>query len=151
MISTEWILGINKSDLKEVYAIRHAVFCEEMNISETVESDGLDACAVHLLVYMDGTPAATGRLLVMNDEFIIGRIAVLKRFRGNRLGDLVVRLLIRSAFNMGGVRQVVHSQLYVQGFYEKLGFTPRGEVYEEAGIPHIKMVREGDITGACQS
>jgi hypothetical protein len=34
----------------------------------------------------------------------------------------------------------LHAQISAQGFYERLGFTPRGEVYAEVGIPHIEMV-----------
>ena len=151
MITSEYILGINESDLTEIRAIRNAVFCKEQQVPESIERDGLDQSAVHVLVSMNGNPAATGRLLILNDEFTIGRVAVLPQFRGKRLGDLVMRLLIRTAFDMGGERQVVHAQLPVQGFYEKLGFIPQGEIYEEAGIPHIIMVREGDIFGTCKN
>ena len=150
MINTEWILGLNKSDLQQVHAIRHTVFCQEQQIDQTLEQDGLDESAVHLLVSYKGTPAATGRLLVTTDEFLLGRIAVLPDFRGKQLGDLVVRLLIRMAYTMGGERQVVHSQLPVQSFYEKLGFAPIGEVYQESGVPHITMERFGDIFGTCE-
>jgi len=151
MVSSEWILGINESDLKEVRAIRHAVFCQEQQIAESIEQDGLDASAIHVLVSADGTPAATGRLLVTTEDFTIGRIAVLPQFRGKKLGDFVVRLLIRTAFDMGSERQVVHSQLPVAGFYEKLGFVRIGETYEEAGITHITMERFGDIFGICDA
>lgn len=151
MISTEWILGINEADLAEIRAIRHAVFCKEQQIDEAIERDGLDPAAIHLLISCEGSPAATGRLLVMTDQFTIGRIAVLPQFRKKRLGDLAVRLLIRTAYDMGGEQQWVHAQLPVRGFYEKLGFTAQGEIYEEAGIPHINMLHEGDITGTCKS
>lgn len=150
MVTTEWILGINESDLAEVRRIRHAVFCMEQQIDESIEQDGLDASAVHVLTYVDGKPAATGRLLVMAEEFNIGRMAVLPEFRGQRLGDLVVRLLIRTAFDMGGEQQVVHAQIGVRGFYEKIGFVAQGEIYEEAGIPHITMVHKGDVHGKCE-
>jgi predicted GNAT family N-acyltransferase len=28
-----------------------------------------------------------------------------------------------------------------KAFYQRLGFTPRGEPFEEVGIPHIEMVK----------
>jgi len=149
MIATEWILGINKADLTDVHAIRNAVFCEEQQIDESIERDELDPSAIHVLVSYDDIPAATGRLLVMTEQFTIGRVAVLPQFRGKGLGDLVVRLLIRAAYNMGVRQQWAHVQLPVRGFYEKLGFVPHGEIYEEAGIPHITMVHEGDVHGSC--
>jgi len=150
MITTEWILGINEEDLAEVRAIRQAVFCGEQQIDESIEKDDLDESAVHVLVNYNGTPAATGRLLIMADEFSIGRVAVLPQFRGKHLGDLAMRLLIRTAYDMGAQQQWVHAQLSVRGFYDKLGFVPHGDIYEEAGIPHITMVHEGDILGKCQ-
>ena len=151
MIATEWILGDNEQDLTEVRAIRKKVFCEEQQVPSDIEADGMDSLAVHLLVYYNNLPAATGRIWIKNDKFTLGRIAVLKEFRGKRLGDLVVRLLIRKAFDTGGKQQWVHAQVPVQGFYEKLGFIPCGDIYEEAGIPHITMVHEGDIFGKCQN
>jgi predicted GNAT family N-acyltransferase len=45
---------------------------------------------------------------------------------------------------------VVHAQVPVRGFYEKLGFAAYGEVYEEAGIPHISMERFGDTVPLCK-
>jgi len=149
MVTSELILGINEEELTEVRAIRRAVFCEEQQIDEAIEIDGLDPSAVHVLVSVNKMPAATGRLLVMKDGFFIGRVAVLPKFRKKRLGDLAVRLLIRAAYDMGGQQQWIHAQLSVRGFYEKLGFTPVGDIYEEAGIPHITMVHEGDVTGTC--
>jgi len=151
MITTEWLLGMNKPDLQEVYNIRQAVFCEEQKIDKAAEQDDLDESAIHLLISYQGIPAATGRLLITTDHFVLGRIAVLPKFRGKKLGDLAVRLLIRMAFNMGGERQIVHAQLSVRGFYEKLGFAAIGETYEEAEIPHITMERFGDIFGTCEA
>jgi len=149
MITTQILLGVNEDDLKEVRAIRHTVFCVEQQIDENIEKDGCDPSAVHVLVCCDNLPAATGRLLVQ-DEFIIGRVAVLPEYRGRRIGDLVVRLLIRTAYEMGGEQQVAHVQLGVKGFYDKLGFKAVGDIYEEAGIEHITMVHNGDVAGKCE-
>ena len=41
-----------------------------------------------------------------------------------------------------GDREVVlHAQLSAAPFYARAGFSERGEVFEEAGIPHVEMVR----------
>lgn len=34
---------------------------------------------------------------------------------------------------------VIYAQQYVMGLHRKLGFEPEGEVFEDAGIPHVKM------------
>lgn len=147
MVSTKWFA--EDDDLTDVHAIRRKVFIEEQNVSESDEMDGTDGQALHLAVYDNGKAVATGR--VLTDGFVIGRVAVLKAYRGNHYGDLVMRMLIRKAYDMGGHEQVVHAQLGARGFYEKLGFVAFGEEYEEAGIPHINMKHTGDVTGACCS
>ena len=155
MIRAELILGTNEEDMQKALSIRREVFCQEQNVPEDLEADGLDSSAFHVLVYYEGNPAATGRLTVMTGDstlkYVIGRVAVLPQYRGQRLGDLAVRLLIRTAYTMGGEEQLVHSQVPAVGFYEKLGFVTKSEVYEEAGIPHVTMVREGDIFGTCEN
>lgn len=154
MIRAEMFLGTNDEEMQKAFAIRHEVFCKEQNVPEDLEYDGQDTHAIHVLVHHKETPAATGRLLVMTGEaslkFTLGRIAVLSQYRGQRLGDLVVRVLIRTAYDMGGEQQWASVQVPAIGFYEKLGFKPTSEVYEDAGIPHVTMVHEGDVYGTCK-
>lgn len=149
MISTAWFFG--EDNLSAVHAIRRAVFIEEQGIDETVEMDGTDAACVHLVAYVEDEPAATGRIMITRDEFLIGRVAVLPAYRGQQLGTLIMRMLIRACHTMGGERQTVHAQVSVREFYEKLGFTPYGAEYMEAGILHIPMAHTGDIATPCCS
>lgn len=154
MIQTRWIHG--EDDLTDAYDIRRKVFIEEQGVSEEEEMDGTDGLSVHLVVYggnamQENIPVACGRILVENGLYTLGRIAVLKEHRGKGYGDLVVRMLIRKAFDSGAEVQYIHSQLHARSFYEKLGFIAYGEEYEEAGIPHISMKHEGDVSGKCEN
>lgn len=141
MITAEWFFG--DAELKEIHAIRRAVFIEEQGVSEADEMDGTDIGAMHLLVREDGMPVATGRILIENETFTLGRIAVLKNLRGKKYGDFVMRLLIGKAFELGGNEQHLHSQTHAVKFYEKYGFKTVTDVYIEAGIPHVGMTRAG--------
>ena len=145
MITAEWFTG--DKNLFEVHAIRRAVFIEEQGVSEADELDGTDGGAIHLLIRDGGAPVATGRITIAGNEFTLGRIAVLKERRGEKLGSFTVRMLIRRAFELGGAKQHVHSQTRARGFYEKLGFTAVTDEYTEAGIPHVGMVHTGDAEG----
>ena len=51
----------------------------------------------------------------------------------------VLEALVRAARERGDTEVCLHAQTSAQGFYERLGFTPRGEIYAEVGIPHIEM------------
>ena len=145
MFSARWFTGFE--DLSDAHAIRRRVFIEEQGIAEEDEMDGTDTAAFHLVLYEDSRPAGTGRILLSGGEYALGRIAVLPEFRHRRYGDLIVRLLIRKACEMGGEKQILHAQTQVRGFYEKLGFIADGGEFMEAGIPHITMAHIGDIGG----
>ena len=148
MITTQWFTG--DKNLEDIHTIRRKVFIEEQNVTAEDEFDGTDAGAIHLLVRDGNQPIATGRIIIEDGVFYLGRIAVLKERRGQKYGEFVLRLLIRKAYELGGTEQRLHSQTHAIGFYEKFGFTVTSEEYMEAHIPHMNMVRYGDITGSCK-
>lgn len=139
-----------KDQFEQVLNIRKKVFIEEQKVPEEIERDLYDDTSSHVIVYYNSNPVATGRLLVSNDEYLIGRIAVLRDMRGKSLGDLVVKMLINKAFNMGAQRVYVHSQVEASGFYKKIGFKEYGQVYYEAGIEHINMYIEENMIKKCK-
>lgn len=147
MIEAKWMLGTE--ELTDAFYIRKEVFIKEQQISEAIEYDEWDPKAFHVVVYEQGQPKATGRLIKQKDQYLLGRIAVLKEARGKGLGDLVVRMLIRKAFDLGATEVHIHAQISARPFYEKLGFEAYGDCYDEAGILHISMVKKEDIQGSC--
>ncbi len=149
MITTEILQG-GIDSLDDAYMVREAVFIKEQGVHVDLERDEHDLKAVHIVVYDGKEPVACGRVIFPdNNTATLGRIAVLKEHRGSGYGDLVVRMLIRHAFDSGYEKQYVHSQLPARGFYEKLGFKAYGDEYMEAGIMHISMVHVGDVFGSC--
>ncbi len=127
--------------------IRHEVFVGEQRVPEEEEWDAADETAYHVLAYrQDGEPAATGRLLLFPDDppelARIGRMAVARSFRGEGAGRAVLEALIGEARRRGYRRIRLAAQVAALGFYEKCGFAPFGEEFEEAGITHRWMERE---------
>jgi predicted GNAT family N-acyltransferase len=146
MISTQWFSG---DGIAECRAIRRAVFVREQGVPSEDEYDELDKTARHVLARVDGEPAGTGRLAVVDGRCLLGRICVLKQHRGAGIGDLITRLLIRKASSLGFAEQYVHAQSRARAFYEKLGFEAFGEPFFEAGLEHVNMVHKGGVTGGC--
>ena len=126
------------SNTKDICAIRYEVFVGEQNVPEELEIDGLDGEAKHVLAYVDALPIGTGRIL--NDGHI-GRVAVLKKYRGLGIGKLIMKELIKWAQDMNLEKIWLSSQWHAHSFYLDLGFVSVGEIYKEAGIDHIKMYR----------
>ena len=126
---------------EDAFAVRIAVFVGEQGISRDDELDELDATAVHCVGYLDGEAVAAGRLIVNDGYGKIGRMAVLKEHRGAGLGARVLDALEREGAARG-LREVrLSAQLSARGFYDRLGYTADGDVYDEVGIPHIAMVK----------
>ena len=123
--------------------IRTQVFGEEQKIPAELEWDAADADCVHALACNRfGVPLATGRLLEhVPGVAKIGRMAVLAPMRGSRVGRAVLDALMQAARDRGDREALLHAQCSAAPFYARAGFVPRGPVFEEAGIPHVEMVR----------
>lgn len=121
---------------KCIRSIRESVFINEQGISPEIDFDGLDGSAIHALVSIDGKPVGTGRML---KDGHIGRVAVLSEFRGQGLGAKIVLSLIDEATIQGYERVYLGAQKQAIDFYVKLGFSPFGEEFVEAGIVHLSM------------
>ncbi|MDB5859740.1 MAG: family N-acetyltransferase [Ramlibacter sp.] len=123
--------------------IRTEVFVREQRIPADLEWDEADATSLHAVAYNRlGQAVATGRLLPASDgEAKVGRMAVHQVLRGCRVGEQVLRTLAAAAERRGDRVLKLHAQRTARDFYARLGFTPEGEPFEEAGIPHLTMTR----------
>ena len=66
-------------------------------------------------------------------------MAVLKTYRGQGIGHMIMLEIIRQAHQQDRTFLQLSSQVHAISFYEKLGFSIQGDAYDECGIPHIKM------------
>jgi len=120
-------------------ALREQVFLPEKGVSQADEWDGRDADALHVVAYNRlGQPVATARLLPTAH---IGRMAVTRVLRGSGLGRQVLDILLQTAAARGATQAVLYAQCSAQDFYAQAGFSPCGSVFDDAGLPHIKMTK----------
>jgi ElaA protein len=123
-------------------AIRMEVFVREQHVPEDEEMDDLDAISVHVLAFVAGEPVGTGRLIpVGDDQGKIGRMAVLKRYRGQGVGSAIIARLMEVAREQGMSALSLAAQVHAIPFYERFGFVAHGDVFLEAGIEHREMDR----------
>lgn len=126
---------------RDAERLRMAVFVQEQGVPREIEIDEFDSVARHAVVFNGlQQPIATGRL-VSDSPGVgrIGRMAVDRSVRGGRWGRMVLDSLIEASRQRGDQEVVLHAQRHAEPFYSRAGFTPVGEPYEEAGIPHITM------------
>ena len=127
----------------EAGAIRAEVFVDEQKIPADLEWDSADAGSLHAVAYNRfGAALGTGRLLEhVPGVAKIGRMAVRQSVRGSGVGRAVLDALVGAARQRGDREAILHAQLSAAPFYVRAGFNARGPAFEEAGIPHMEMVR----------
>jgi len=130
-------------DRDSIYGIRKAVFVLEQAVPEEIEIDEHDALARHVIAWVDGRAVGTGRLTVEKEFGRIGRMAVLRDWRGRGVGRMILDTLIAAGSGMGLERFVLSAQCHAIPFYEESGFVAEGPVYEEAGIDHRRKEWRG--------
>ena len=125
------------ADFKDLRSIREPVFVIEQQVPIEEEWDALDPHCQHVIARdAQHQPIGTGRL---TPERKIGRMAVLRDWRGRGVGDALLQALIARARELGWTEVSLNAQVGALGFYEKFGFVPYGERFEEAGIQHLAM------------
>ena len=118
-------------------AIRTAVFVDEQNVPAELEWDGIDERCLHVLATTPaGEAIGTGRLL---PDGHIGRMAVLKPWRGNGVGSMILAELLEAAREQRHLVVELSAQTHAIEFYRRHGFEAVSGEYLEAGIPHRTM------------
>ena len=130
----KWIDG--HAQLKN---IREKVFIQEQKVTPQLEWDGMDEKAIHFLVFNDKAAIGCARAIVIKDHMQLGRMAVLKEYRGQGIGGA----LIEKAMTIAKLNQLsaiyISAQCHAIDFYKKFGFEVTSDIYLDAEIPHRDM------------
>ena len=132
-----------KEEIDAVLALRVEVFVGEQGVPPHIELDAEDEGALHIIAIENGVTVGCARVILHHGAAHIGRLAVKKSYRGRGTGTAICRFVIDHCRACGCTRIWLNAQLHAVGFYEKLGFVPRGEVFVEAGMEHIEMTMNG--------
>ncbi len=138
MIEGKWFAP--GEDLTQPLALRRLVLGRD--------ADALDPLAWNVVVYREGQPAATGRIWWREGAFWIGDIAVDPAFRGQRLGDLTLRLLLFKAQTHAARRIRALSPAALVPFFTRLGFHPEGDA--AGGMQPLLLLGEELCLDSCQ-
>lgn len=130
------------SGVDDLRAVRETVFVQEQRVPIEEEWDADDPQCTHVIARdMAGNPIGTGRL---TPRHTIGRMAVLREWRGRGVGDALLHALLREARAQGLANVALNAQITAESFYLRHGFVPYGPRFMEAGIEHQAMRRHLD-------
>ena len=120
--------------------IREKVFIEEQEVTSQLEWDGMDKDAIHFLAFKDKKAVGCARAFVMQNRMQLGRMAVLREYRGEGIGSA----LIQRAITLAKLNQLyaidISAQCHAIDFYKKFGFEVTSDMYLDAEIPHRDMM-----------
>lgn len=128
-----------QKDNADIRRIREAVFIAEQSVPAELEWDADDINATHFLACEGDYAVGTARLLPDGE---IGRVSVLKDWRGMKIGDALMHAVLAQAQARGLNPQRLSAQVQAAPFYERLGFSVVGDEFLEVGIAHVDMVRK---------
>lgn len=151
--SYQWEL-IPFQDLKNesLYALlqlRVEVFIIEQNCIFQ-DLDGKDQACLHLLGWDGPTLVASARIVPQGvaypDYPSIGRVVNRQSYRRKGAGKELMQEAIAHCIALYGDTGIkIGAQYYLKNFYESLGFVATGDIYDEDGIDHIKMIRPAGL------
>ena len=123
----------------EIKQIRIDVFMKEQGFSQ--EFDEIDETAKFVLLSIDGKAAGTCRYFPgkENGSAYIGRLAVRREFRGQRLGATIMIAAENTIRKAGFKTCGLSAQVQARPFYESLGYKAEGDEYLDEDCPHIFM------------
>lgn len=119
--------------------VRNHVFVIEQHVDPAEELDNYDAKAIHFVATEDGKVIGTCRVVMLADVAKLGRVAVLKEYRGKGIASALIRFVEQNQPNLGFTKMILGAQLTAIPFYEKNGFTLYGDVFLDANIKHKMM------------
>ncbi|KAA8705977.1 GNAT family N-acetyltransferase [Pseudomonas cannabina] len=126
----------NNADIRR---IRDSVFVAEQSVPPELEWDADDAEAVHFLAWEGDYAVGTARLLADGE---IGRLSVLKDWRGLKVGEALLSAVIDEAEKRGLKPLKLSAQVQAVDFYQRFGFMVTSKEFLEAGLPHVDMLRQ---------
>ncbi|MCF7926817.1 MAG: GNAT family N-acetyltransferase [Candidatus Izimaplasma sp.] len=130
-----------KNEIIDHFTVRGEVFIIGQNIDWDEEFDGLDKDCVLFNAYLDNKVIGAARMY--NNK--VGRVAVLEKYRRQGVGREIMEYIELYALKHNIKELVLNSQTYISQFYEELGYKKLGDVFKEAKIDHIKMIKKIDV------
>ena len=132
-----------QKDLFDIMRIRIDVFVCEQKVDPRIEVDEYDSIAIHFLLRTNyGVPIACCRLVFIEGCYKLGRLAVLKDYRRKGFASALIAAVEKYARQQKIKELHLNSQIAAIELYTQNGYVSYGDIFIEANIPHISMVKK---------
>ena len=126
----------------DAFYVRKIVFIDEQQVPEELELDEHDKTAIHFVGYEEKRLVAAARLRFVDGYGKLERICVLKEHRGKHYGKILMEAMEKTIREHGVDKAKLNAQTHAESFYSKQGYETVSDIFMDAGIPHVTMVKK---------
>lgn len=138
----EAIIVKTEEQMQDAFSIRRTVFIDEQQVPEEEEIDQYEKDAIHVVLYDNHEPIGAGRFRNLDGLGKVERICVLKSYRNKGAGKVIMDKMEDLAKDEGVTKLKLNAQTHAEKFYLNLGYTTISDIFMDAGIPHVTMIKE---------
>lgn len=136
--------NLTVNEFYEIAKARYEVFACEQEITCENDFDDIDKNCYHIFLEKDDNVIAYARIIPKTfspyDDVSIGRVLVIPSARRSKLAQNMMKKAIDFIkLELKENHITLSAQEYVKKLYLDCGFKEISDVYDEAGIPHVKM------------
>ncbi|WP_020062690.1 GNAT family N-acetyltransferase [Bacillus sp. 123MFChir2] len=132
----------NEKQLEDAFSVRKQVFVDEQKVTSEEEYDEYDQAAKHVVLYDQDVPVGAGRFRIVDGIGKMERICVLSSHRQKGAGKIIMDALEVLAKEESLPKLKLHAQTHAEPFYHKLGYKTTSDVFMDADIPHVVMIKD---------
>ena len=137
-------LAMKMEDSLQAFAVRAACFIGEMEVPFSEEFDGHDYGATHVIAYIGDEPIGTVRVRWFKSFAMTERLAVMQRFRGHNVGQLLLERCRQLAESRGCNMLYTRLPPAQAAYFEKQGWRRLDETSEQGHRPIVALVHPVD-------
>ena len=128
------------SEFVDAIRIRVDVFITEQGFKPGWEPDEHDKTARNFIAIVDDKIVGTARFRESEPRTIkVERMATKKEFRGRGIGKKILDFMMEEIKKLNPKKVYANCQVQAKEFYEKCGFKPASEPYDQWGVMHLDM------------
>lgn len=130
-------------EMMQAFAVRSAVFLNELECPYSEEFDGNDFTATHFLGYVGEEPASACRVRYFADFVRIERVAVRRQFRGQAVCPEMIAFVHEFCREKGFRRIHGHTEERLVRFWERFGYRRlAAPSFSFGGHSYVEMVTD---------
>lgn len=129
-------------EMIDAFSVRRTVFIDEQQVPEEEEIDQFEEVATHFVVYDNQQPVGAGRFRLVDGLGKVERICVLSTHRKRGVGKMLMNKVEEIAKDQNISKLKLNAQTHAEVFYQSLGYKTVSDVFMDAGIPHVTMIKE---------